>query len=141
MHDLIVREIVQQRVRHRVRIADQKYRGARHAMRRILKQHFQEWHELQRRFAQVVEEYFAPVPPRDHDGKDNAAHRKREPPAFDELEQVRGEKRSIHDQEEARRQHAQRKAVAPAEVDHEKREYRRDQHGARYGQAVRRRET
>ena len=40
--DLVVREIVQQRMRHRFRIADQKDRGAGDARRRILEQRDEE---------------------------------------------------------------------------------------------------
>ena len=125
---LVVVEVVQQRVRRRVGRRGEEHRGARNALRRILEERLEERRERHRGALQALEHDLAPAPPGGEHHEHEEADHQREPAAVVDLGERGDEEREIDRGEEARREDAQRKRIAPAVADDEEGEQRVDEH-------------
>ena len=104
---LVVLEIVQERGRRIFRVAGEKNRRPRHDVRRLL---FQTLHQrLERHFRapRLEGQQPRPAPPRGHDQHDREAEHDRNPRAFQDIDEGRGDKDRIDENE---RHHQRRRA-------------------------------
>ncbi len=136
VQDLVVLEVVEQRVRHRARLRRQEDGRAIHARGRADEYGREEVPQVDGVGAQLFVQQLAAALPRHHEHEDDGADHQREPAALQQLEQVGAEEGQVHEEEEARGPDAQRQRVPPAIADDEECEHGGDEHVQRDGNAV-----